>query len=121
MVDEQQDNKKLKVGAVRSLPSGDTAGFQRTATDPARCGPDAGDPGLGSDLGSSWERCQGEPGKEPEGLSPPGGLGGGASLGAKSRMSLLTACVSLGLGFCISKMTGLDKLKSHFVDPTLYD
>lgn len=41
---------------------GATAGFQRMTTDPGHCGPEAGDPGLGSSLGSSWELCQGEQG-----------------------------------------------------------
>ena len=70
--------------------------------------------------GKLLETLSGWAGREPEGLSPPGGLGGGASLGAKPRMSLLTACVSMGLRFCISKMSGLDKLKSQFVAPTLW-
>lgn len=67
--DEKQENKKLKVGAMWSLPSGGTAGSQRP------CGPEAGGAGPGSGLGSPWECCQDEPGKEPallpEGLSPP--------------------------------------------------
>lgn len=93
------------------------------ATDSGHCGSDAGGLGLSSSLGSSWECYQGEPGKEwaflTKGLSPRGGLGGGASLRAKSRVSLLTlpltCCESLGLRFCICKMTGLDELKSNFI------
>lgn len=42
---------------------GAAAGFQRTTTDPGCYGPEAGDPGLGSSLGSSWELCQGEQGE----------------------------------------------------------
>ena len=41
---------------------GATAGFQRMTTDLVCCGPEAGDPGLGSSLGSSWKLCQGEQG-----------------------------------------------------------
>ena len=67
-VDELQENKKLKVGAMWSLPRGGAAGSQRP------CGPDAGGAGPGSGLGSPRECCQDEPGKAPAplptGLSP---------------------------------------------------
>lgn len=124
--DELQDNKKLKVGAVWSLPARALRGLggqpQTRGTAVLMLGilgwaPAWHAPGTAARL--SQERS----GLLCQGLSTPGGLGGGASLGdGLSLLALpLAHWVSWGLGFCTLGTTGLEELTSSFTTPPCHD